>query len=233
MTQLITSLVPQSSKSAVKSRVAPWLTRLVYPLGCYLVIPLFFGKITVIGRENVPRQGSVIVAPLHRSRWDALMIPFAVGRLASGRDLHFMVTSSELTGLQGWFISRLGGFPVNINRPGLSCLRHAIDLLCDGEMLVMFPEGGIIRDYPTHRLKPGVARLALEANQRQPHQDIQILPISIQYSDSYPSWGCDVTLNIGKPLSVAEYRHGKNVKDNTGNLTTALTTQLKELNGEL
>ena len=101
----------------INSRVSSWLTRLVYPLGCYVVMPLFFGKIEVTGQENIPKTDPVIVAPTHRSRWDALIIPYAVGKLVSGRDLRFMVSANEVKGLQGWFIKRLGGFIAFLNSP--------------------------------------------------------------------------------------------------------------------
>jgi 1-acyl-sn-glycerol-3-phosphate acyltransferase len=76
--------------------------------GNYLVLPAFFSKITVTGQENIPLTGGVILAPTHRSRWDALILPYAVGRLVSGRDLRFMVSANEMKGVQGWFIRRLG-----------------------------------------------------------------------------------------------------------------------------
>ena len=101
---------PPHKREPVSSKVSPWLARLIYPLGCYVVLPVYFGRITVSGQENIPRTGPVIVAPTHRSRWDALIVPYAVGRLASGRDLHFMVSANETRGVQGWFISRMGDF---------------------------------------------------------------------------------------------------------------------------
>ena len=95
LSSLMTQLKPQHnslscSKSELSdkltSRVSPWLSKIVYPIGCYLVLPLFFSKIKVNGIENIPINEPVIVAPTHRSRWDALIVPYAVGRLSSGRD---------------------------------------------------------------------------------------------------------------------------------------------------
>jgi 1-acyl-sn-glycerol-3-phosphate acyltransferase len=54
------------------SRVSPWLTSLFYPLGHYIVLPFYFGKIEITGQEHLPKDGPVILAPTHRSRWDAL-----------------------------------------------------------------------------------------------------------------------------------------------------------------
>jgi 1-acyl-sn-glycerol-3-phosphate acyltransferase len=212
----------QATKSAVNplvaqvayptSQVSPWLSPLAYFLGRHLILPLFFGRIAIAGQENIPKTGPVILAPTHRSRWDSLLVPYAAGRCISGRDLKFMVTITECSGLQGWFIKRLGGFPVNLKRPSITTLRHAVDLLVNGEMLVIFPEGGI-RKGELHPLKPGISRLALTAEVNHSDLGVQILPISIDYSQTNPSWGTNVSINIGKPIQVADYISGCIKKD--------------------
>src|SRR3712207_5600521 len=110
--QLETTAKEAGQVTAIDSRISPWLTPLAYRLGCWVVLPLYF-RTKVIGQEHIPQDGPVILAPTHRSRWDALIVPYATGRFASGRDVHFMVTVDEVKGLQGWLIRRLGGFPVN------------------------------------------------------------------------------------------------------------------------
>ncbi len=113
----MTQLKPQHSSSSclsselpnkLNSRISPLVSKILYPIGCYLVLPLFFNKIKVNGLENIPADDPVIIAPTHRSRWDALVVPYALGRLASGRDLRFMVSANEVKGLQGWIIKRMG-----------------------------------------------------------------------------------------------------------------------------
>ncbi|HAC64293.1 MAG TPA: 1-acyl-sn-glycerol-3-phosphate acyltransferase [Cyanothece sp. UBA12306] len=216
------------SNNFVKSSVNPWLIRLVYPLGCQLIIPFFFGRITVTGRENIPATDPVIVTPTHRSRWDALIVPYAVGRLVSGRDLRFMVMSTEMTGMQGWLIRHLGGFPVDVNRPRLDSLEHSVNILKQGEMLVIFPEGGIFRDNQVHPLKRGVARIALEVESQKPNCGIKILPISVRYTNPYPNWGTDVVVKIETPIDVSKY-HQQPMKSGSAKLIHDLEIILKNL----
>ncbi|MFO7145130.1 1-acyl-sn-glycerol-3-phosphate acyltransferase, partial [Arthrospira sp. PCC 8006] len=59
------------STQTKSSDVAHWLTSIVYPLGRYGVLPFYFKKITVTGQENLPKDSPLILAPTHRSRWDA------------------------------------------------------------------------------------------------------------------------------------------------------------------
>lgn len=218
-----------SKANELNSRVSPWLAKLLYPLGCYLVIPGFFGKIEIFGQENIPRQNPVIVAPTHRSRWDAFIVPYAIGRWVSGRDLRFMVSSNEVKGIQGWVIRRMGGFPVDTERPQLNSVRHSIELLqSQPEMLVIFPEGGIFNDYQIHPLKRGVAAIALQAETDKLARGVKILPVGIRYSQPYPTWGADVRVDIGVPLTVREY-YGKSLRQSSQKLTAALQESLEKL----
>lgn len=210
------------------SRFSPWLIPLVYPIGRHLVLPFYFGQIEVIGQEHLPKSGPVILAPTHRARWDAVLVPHATGRGVTGRDLRFMVSADEVKGIQGWFIRRLGGFPVNTKRPAIATLRHGVDVLQAGEMLVIFPEGGIFRDRQVHPLKPGLARLAIQAESSQPGLGIKVVPISMHYSQPFPHWGCDVKIQIGKPLQVADYHDGS-AKHSAQRLTADLEAALKAL----
>ncbi|NMG07625.1 1-acyl-sn-glycerol-3-phosphate acyltransferase [Brasilonema sp. UFV-L1] len=207
------------------SEISPWLSPVVYFLGGHVVLPFFFGRIKVTGQENLPKTGPVILAPTHRARWDSLLLPYAAGRCVTGRDLRFMVTITECQGLQGWFVRRLGGFSVDPQRPSITTLRHSVELLEQAEMLVIFPEGGIFRDRKVQPLKPGIARLALSAQSNHPGLDIKIVPVGINYSEPYPTWGTDVSIHIGSSIKVADYAKGslkQDAKRLTGDLAIAL-----------
>ncbi|MBD1841912.1 1-acyl-sn-glycerol-3-phosphate acyltransferase [Cyanobacteria bacterium FACHB-63] len=194
---------PNLSSQSVRSRCLPWLASIVYPLGRSLVLPVYFQQIEVTGREHFPTVGPIIIAATHRSRWDALLVPYAVGQDITGRVLRFMVTADEIKGIQGWFIRRLGGFPINTRHPTIAALRYSIELLQQSEALVIFPEGNIYRQAAA--LKPGLARLALQAEASQPGLNVQIVPISIQYSKPLVPWRTAVKIHVCNPIPVAEY----------------------------
>ncbi|MDJ0649258.1 MAG: lysophospholipid acyltransferase family protein [Xenococcaceae cyanobacterium MO_188.B19] len=220
--------INKSKELSLNSRVSPWLANLLYPLGCKVVLPLFFDQIKVTGQENIPEDGSVIVAPTHRSRWDALIVPYAVGKLATGRDLRFMVSSQEVKGLQGWFIRRMGGFPVDTERPGMESLCHTVDLLREEEMIVIFPEGGIFREPKVQNLKRGVALMSLQVQSEHPANKVEILPVSVRYNQTYPSWGTKVSVDIGSPINVQDYVT-ESLRRGSQKLTKELFERLKDL----
>ena len=165
-----------------------------------LALRLQFRERLVLHPEHLPHQGPVLLAPTHRARWDALMLPMAAGRRVSGRDCRFMVTTTEMRGLQGWFLQRLGCFPVDQGRPSLTTLRLAIDLLADGQQLVMFPEGRIHRTDETIQLRPGLLRLAQLAQSRG--VSVPVVPVGLGYSQAPPRPFSRAALCFGTPLTV-------------------------------
>ncbi|MFG3818734.1 lysophospholipid acyltransferase family protein [Limnothrix redekei] len=190
---------------SIRSCVLPWLARVLYPLARRVVLPTYFGSVTIEGLANLPQNArSLLFAPTHRSRWDALVVPCAIGRPICSADLHFMVSANEASrGLQGWFIQRMGGFPVDTTNPSIASVRHGIKVLETGKSLVIFPEGDIFRDGHLHPLKPGLARMAIQAERS--HPGVHIVPIHVEYGSPEVGWRCGVRVMIGRSLPLAQY----------------------------
>ena len=166
-----------------------------------IVLRFFFSKKKIINnRFSIPLNSSIILAPTHRSRWDGLVLTMAMGRRVTNKDCRFMVTKSEMRGLQGWFLKRLGCFSINQLSPSLSTLRYAIDLIKKGEQLVVFPEGKINKYGKKLVLKEGLFRLAKLATKKT--DSITIIPIGIAYSNLSPKFRDQFCLSFGKPISM-------------------------------
>lgn len=204
----------------------------MYWSGRHLLLPLYFGRIKVVGQDHLPATGPVLLAPTHRSRWDAFMVPYVAGRDVTGRDLRFMVSADEMRGIQGWFVRRFGGFAVDTRRPTVTSLRHGVELLQKGEVLVIFPEGNIFRQRQIQPLKPGLARLAIQAEADRPGLGVQVVPIVVDYSQTMPSWGCNVRIGVAPPLPVNRYCQGPN-KQGALQLTADLEVALKSVLTEI
>ena len=114
-----------------------------------------------------------------------------------------MVTKSEMRGLQGWFLKRLGCFSINQLSPSLPALRYAIDLIEKGEQLVVFPEGKINKYGKKLMLKQGLYRLARLAAKKT--NSIIIIPIGIAYSNVSPKFRGDFCLSLGEPIPMNDY----------------------------
>lgn len=220
---------PANTKAVpAPSQFSPWLMSLVYPLCRYGLLPSYFKSIEVTGQEHLPTSGPLILAPTHRSRWDALMVPYAAGRYVTGRNLRFMVSADEMVGLQGWFIRNTGGFPVDTERPAISSFRHGMEILQQGEILVLFPEGNLFYGREIQPLKPGLARLALQTEASQPGLGLKVVPMALHYDSIMPRWRCKVSVCIGAPLQLSDYAVDS-VKSSAQVLTADLDLALRKL----
>ena len=169
-----------------------------------VVLRFFFRKKKILKNGfSIPINSSIILAPTHRSRWDGLILTLAMGRRVTKKDCRFMVTKSEMRGIQGWFLKRLGCFSINQLSPSLSALRYAIDLIEKGEQLVVFPEGKINKYGKKLVLKEGLYRLARLATKKT--KSIIIIPIGIAYSKVTPNLRSEFCLSFGKPIAMNDY----------------------------
>jgi len=169
-----------------------------------IVLRFFFSKKKIINNGfSIPTNSSIILAPTHRSRWDGLILTMAMGRRVTNKDCRFMVTNSEMRGIQGCFLKRLGCFSINQLSPSLSTLRYAINLIEKKEQLVVFPEGKINRYGKKLILKEGLYRLALLATKKT--KSITILPIGIAYSEVSPKFRSKFCLSFGQPIVMNDY----------------------------
>ena len=169
-----------------------------------IVLRFFFSKKKIIYNGfSIPLNSSIILAPTHRSRWDGLVLTMALGRRITNKDCRFMVTKSEMRGLQGWFLKRLGCFSINQLSPSLSALRYAIGLIEKGEQLVVFPEGKINKFGKKLVLKEGLYRLSRLATKKT--NSIFIIPIGIAYSKVSPQFRSEFCLSLGQPIEMNNY----------------------------
>ena len=173
-----------------------------------IVLRFFFSKKEIINNGfTIPTDSSIILAPTHRSRWDGLILTMAIGRRVTNKDCRFMVTKSEMRGIQGWFLKRLGCFSINQSSPSLSALRYAIDLIEKGEQLVVFPEGKINKYRKKLVLKEGLYRLARLATKNT--DSIIIIPIGIAYSNVSPKFRSEFCISLGQPIAINDYLNCK------------------------
>ena len=128
---------------------------------------------SVQGRENLPRTGACIVAPVHRSYVDWVI----VARITSRRRLRY-IAKEEIwkSRLFGAIIGACGAFPVNRSGADREALQRCQAVLVGGEPLVMFPEGTRRSGLVVDDLKDGVAYLSLRAG-------VPIVPIGIGGSE--------------------------------------------------
>jgi 1-acyl-sn-glycerol-3-phosphate acyltransferase len=133
----------------------------------YLMARFYF-RIEFHGLAEVPRGGPLIIAPNHSSYldpiWASLPLP---------RRLRYMTWDRVVAvPLLGRLARAFGAFPVKLETGDRAALRLALEHLRSGGALMIFPEGGRSRTGEVMPFKPGVIRLALDAQ-------APILPVTI------------------------------------------------------
>ena len=138
------------------------VSRPLYALVRGVLRPLFrlYFRMHVSGVEHVPDEGPAIVTPNHKSFWDS----FFLGLVIPHRHLRFMGKTELFEGRRARLLVRLGAFPVRRGESDADALETAREILRQGGLLALFPEGTRIRD-PDELGHPkrGAGRLALES----------------------------------------------------------------------
>ncbi|MTI67790.1 MAG: 1-acyl-sn-glycerol-3-phosphate acyltransferase [Firmicutes bacterium] len=157
-------------------------------------------KIKVFNKENVPKEGKIILCSNHISLLDPITVALAVDRQV------FFMAKKELfkNKLFGAILKKLGAFPVNRKKSDLTAIKNSLKLLKKDNALGLFPEGTRVKNKDLDSVKPGVAMISLKSK-------APIIPI---YIDSKYKKFKDVKVYIGKPIYFKEYEGQKlNLED--------------------
>src|SRR5438046_5961850 len=119
----------------------------------------FFYRVRVEGAENLPRNGPVILASNHRSFLDSIFLPLVLRRRVT-----FVAKAEYFDDPKtAWFFRGVGQIPIRREggSAGERALASATEVLRDGGVFGIYPEGTRTRDGLLHRGHTGVARLSL------------------------------------------------------------------------
>lgn len=129
-----------------------------------------YGRMKIVGRENVPSSGGVLLVANHASYVDPLMIGVALHR----RRRTYFMGKSEL--FRNPFVCRvftqIGGFPIRRGSPDRAAVRHILQFLAQGDAVLIFPEGERTR---TGLLSPALPGIALIVHK----SGVPIVPIGL------------------------------------------------------
>ena len=164
-----------------------WSLMLVSLSGC---------RLTIEGRENIPKKGGVCFVSNHGSIFDIILLLAYIGRpfgFIAKKDLIFIPF------LNAW-IAILGGLFIDRKNPrkGLKTINRGISRLKAGSSILIFPEGHRSKGQGLLPFKPGSFKLATQSG-------VPIVPIAL--SGTYEVYEknmclCPVPLRlvIGPPM---------------------------------
>lgn len=155
---------PPSSSGSV-ANVAYWVLKVV-------LTPIFLvlWRVRVEGAENLPKSGPAILAANHQSFCDSFFLPLVVARKVT-----FLAKAEYFDHFKtAWFFKAAGQIP--IRRDGGAASERAIltarEVLNQGDLLGLYPEGTRSTDGLVHKGRTGVARLSRECG-------VAVIPVGI------------------------------------------------------
>ncbi len=134
---------------------------------CWLLLKIFW-RMEVIGIDNIPEKGGLILASNHVSYLDPVVLGTSIKR-----KIYFIAKKEVFNNIFSSFILRnLNAFPVNRENIDIFAFKKAISILKEGEVLGIFPEGTRSSNGELQELKLGVLKIAKKAG-------VPILPVGI------------------------------------------------------
>ncbi|MEQ9086308.1 MAG: lysophospholipid acyltransferase family protein [Pontimonas sp.] len=161
----------------------------------------------VKGLENVPRAGPLIVVCNHLSFVDSVFLPLMIDR-----QMAFLAKSDYFTGkgIKGWFIrffmTSAGQLPIDRSggKASEASLNAGLQVLADGGVLAIYPEGTRSPDGRMYRGRTGVARMILEAH-------VPVIPAAVIGTEKVMPLGSNIPkvhrvgVVIGEPLDFSRF----------------------------
>lgn len=189
----------------------PLLYRVVRPIITILFYVVFHPNI--IGKENIPKHGKIILAGNHTNFLDCLLLISS-----TKRTVHFLAKHELIKGPFGFVFKNMGIIPVDRKaKHNNGAFNEAINCLSNEMVIGIFPESTINRTKTeiTIPFKSGAVRMAFQS-------DSEIIPFSI--TGKYNVFGKGVTLVFEKPYSIKS----NDYKKETDKLREKINTMIIE-----
>jgi acyl-[acyl-carrier-protein]-phospholipid O-acyltransferase/long-chain-fatty-acid--[acyl-carrier-protein] ligase len=115
-------------------------------------------RVTPVGIEGLPATGGVLLLPNHISYIDAIVL-----QLACPRPIRFLVYDEFFRAkLLRWGLRLLGAIPISPKK-ARAAIETAVDALAQGDVVCLFPEGGLTRTATLQKLNRGYEIIARKA----------------------------------------------------------------------
>jgi 1-acyl-sn-glycerol-3-phosphate acyltransferase len=177
-------------------------------------------RLRAAGLDHLP-EGGFVLAANHTSNFD----PWPLGLpLAPRRQLRFMAKSELFNPVLSPLLRACGAFKVRRGEGDVEAIRTAIELVRQGEIVVMFPEGTRrmkgLRKKHVARAHTGAARIAIGGR-------VPLVPAAIAGTDRLSRFG-PLRVAYGPPLDLSDL-DGLEVKQASSIATDRLMATIEEL----
>ncbi|GLB37088.1 putative phosphate acyltransferases [Lyophyllum shimeji] len=172
----------------------------------------FFSEIRVIGGENVPKDGPIIVTATHHNMMldpAVLSVTFPHRRILN----YWSKASLFANPILRYILFSSGNIPVDRkSRDRQVLFKGTFEALSRGQAVALFPEGTSYTEPRIMQVKDGAAWAALEYSKwQQEHPEfalaegVVIVPAAIVYTDK-SKYRSEVVVEFGQPITLEAYK---------------------------
>ena len=184
---------------------------------CNVVFNIVF-RIEVIGKENIPISGKLIVCSNHKNNLDPIIISMYFPRKIAWMGKKELFNNKII----GFIAKKLYVFPVNRDKADIGAVKNALKILKDGRVLGIFPEGTRVKGMDLNNAKSGASLFAIRSKS-------PVLPIYIE--GNYKIFS-KITIHIGTPLYLHENIEGRPTPDQYSELSKHILSQIYSLKSQ-
>ncbi|KAK0462553.1 uncharacterized protein EV420DRAFT_1265530 [Desarmillaria tabescens] len=171
----------------------------------------FFTEIRVIGEENVPKDGPIIVAATHHNM---ILDPIILSTsFPYKRILHYWSKASLYANpVVRYILLSTGNIPVDRKSKDRQVLfKGTFEALAKGGAVALFPEGTSYTEPRIMQVKDGAAWAALEYTKwlkanlgKASSSEVKIIPVAIVYTNK-SKYRSNVIVEFGRPIPMDAY----------------------------
>lgn len=126
-------------------------------------------RIEVHGKENIVKEGRVVLCSNHISNLDPIILSIVFPRQVSWMAKKQLFNNKILS----YFLTKIGTFPVDREESDLSAIKNALKVLKKEGVLGIFPEGTRVKGINLENAKPGIALISIKSHS-------PVLPVYIE-----------------------------------------------------
>jgi 1-acyl-sn-glycerol-3-phosphate acyltransferase len=184
--------------------------------------------------ENIPATGPLILASNHLSFSDSIFLP-----LQSRRPVVFLAKSEYFTGkgikgaLTRWFFKSTGQLPIDRSggKASEASLNTGLQVLSQGQVLGIYPEGTRSPDGRLYRGRTGIARMVLESK-------VPVIPVAMIDTEKVQPIGKRlprirrIGIVVGTPLDFSRFDGMEGDRIVLRAITDEIMYELRKLSGQ-
>lgn len=155
-------------------------------------LSLILFRMKFVNLERIPECKGFILASNHRSNFDPIFIA-----VKAKKAVRYMAKAELFRNpFLGWIVKNLYAFPVERGKGDSGAIQQAGDIIRDGGVLGMFPEGTRSKDGKPLRPRSGVAVIAGQTQ-------ADVLPVAVCYGEKL-RFRTPVTVRYGNVIPFEE-----------------------------